>query len=312
VLIKHKVGHGHFGDVFLAAEEETDRPCVIKVLKPVKRDKINREIMFLEHLKGGVNIVELMACVKVPSSRLKCLVFEYIHSPDFKVLYPTFSDLQIRYYMYELVRGLEYTHSQGIMHRDIKPLNVLIDPKEHKVRLIDWGLAEFYFPGKPIRKWPGTRCYKSPELLLNYEYYDYSVDMWALGCMFGGMILLKHPLFRGRHTNANQMAAIVKILGTAPFLAYTEKYKIKLSQDIVAELKKSRGKPWETMISKKNRHLASPEALDLLTKLCLYDHHERITAAEALEHPYFDPVRDGMPAELAASLSVGPSAPDRA
>lgn len=278
---------------------------MIKVLKAVKREKVVREIMFLERLKGGINIVELKAAVKVGGSRLKCLVFEYISSPDFKILYPTLSDLQIRYYMYELVRGLEYTHSQGVIHRDIKPLNVLVDPVQHKVRIIDWGLAEVYHAGVPLRKWPGTRCYKSPELLLNYEYYDYSVDMWALGCMFGGMILLKHPLFRGRHTNANQVAAIVKTLGTADFIAYIEKYKIKLSGDISKEVKKSRGRPWDTMISKKNRHLASPEALDLLARLCEYDHHTRITAAEALEHPYFDPVRNGLPPELQATLGGG-------
>lgn len=295
VLIHHQIGHGHFGDVFLATDEVTGESLVVKVLHPVKRDKIKREVRFLELLKGGVNIVGLRSCIKVPLSRQKCIAFEFVSSPDFKDSYPLFTDLQIRYYIYELVRGLDYTHSRGIIHRDIKPLNVLIDPAAHKVRIIDWGLAEFYVGGVPIRKWPGTRCYKSPELLLNYEYYDYSVDIWALGCMFGGMILFRHPLFRGRHTNANQVASIVKSLGTDDFVSYLNRYKIKLPSDVRKEIRRCKPRPWQSYVTAECAHLAGPEALDLLARMLAYDHYERITAAEALLHPYFDPVRNGRP-----------------
>ena len=87
-------------------------------------------------------------------------VFEYVNNTDFKVLYPTLSDYDIRYYMYELLKALDYSHSQGIMHRDVKPHNVMIDHQKRQLRLIDWGLAEFYHPGREYNVRVASRYYK--------------------------------------------------------------------------------------------------------------------------------------------------------
>lgn len=81
-----------------------DEKCIIKVLKPVKKKKIKREIKILQNLAGGPNIVALLDVVRDPASKIPSLITEYVHNVDFKVLYPRFSDLDVRFYMYELLK----------------------------------------------------------------------------------------------------------------------------------------------------------------------------------------------------------------
>ena len=103
-------------------------------------------------------------------------------------MFPELSDFDVRYYMYEVLRALDYSHSKGIMHRDIKPFNVMIDYEKKELRLIDWGLADFYFPEKDYNVRVASRFFKAPELLVDFQYYDYSVDMWSFGCMFSSIV----------------------------------------------------------------------------------------------------------------------------
>ena len=81
-------------------------------------------------------------------------------------------------------KALDHAHCQGIMHRDIKLKNLIIESDTKNVRLIDWGLGEFYYPKFDYSVKVGTRPYKSPELLLNNTKYDYSLDIWSVGCIF--------------------------------------------------------------------------------------------------------------------------------
>lgn len=115
--------------------------CVIKVLKPVKKKKIKREIKILQNLAGGPNVVALLDVVRDNQSKTPSLVFEYVNNTDFRTLYPRFSDFDVRYYVYELLKALDFCHSKGIMHRDVKPHNVMIDHDKKKVGVVSRCLA---------------------------------------------------------------------------------------------------------------------------------------------------------------------------
>lgn len=288
--IIRKIGRGKYSEVFDGMDMKKNSLCVVKILKPVKKKKIQREIKILKNLSGGTNIIHLVEAIRDPISKTNSLVFEHVDNIDFKVLFPTLVDTDIRYYIYQLLKGLDYCHSRGIMHRDIKPHNVMIDHQKKKLRIIDWGLAEFYHPKTEYNVRVASRYFKGPELLVNMRDYDYSLDLWSLGCMFAGMIFLVHPFFHGRD-NYDQLVKIAKVLGSEELDAYLEKYSLPLESHIQSILGRYDRQPWGSFINSTNQHLCPPDALDLLDNLLKFDHQTRLTAAEALKHHYFDPIR---------------------
>lgn len=290
--ITAKLGRGKYSEVFAGVKvnvPESESKVVIKILKPVKKTKIKREIKILQNLRGGTNVIELLEVVQDPQSKTPSLVFEYVNNVDFKVLYPTFTDFDIRYYLFELLKALDFCHSNGIMHRDVKPHNIMIDHQNRKLRLIDWGLAEFYHPGREYNVRVASRYFKGPELLLDHQEYDYSLDIWSMGCMVASMFFRKEPFFHG-HDNYDQLVRIGKVLGTAELYEYVQKYNVDLDPRYNELLGRHSKKRWERFVCQDNQHLVSPEALDYLDKLLRYDHNDRLTAKEAQSHPYFYPV----------------------
>ena len=291
--VVRKVGRGKYSEVFEGVRAQAvDQKCIIKILKPVKKKKIKREIKILQNLAGGINIISLLDVVRERQSKTPSLVFEYVNNTDFKVLYPNLTDYDIRFYLMELLKALDFSHSQGIMHRDVKPHNIMIDHEKRQLRLIDWGLAEFYHAGKEYNVRVASRYFKGPELLVDLQDYDYALDLWSLGCVFAGMIFRKEPFFNG-HDNYDQLVRIAKVLGTQELHAYLNKYRIELDPHLEALVGRHSRKPWSKFVNADNQHLVTPEAIDFLDKLLRYDHQERITAKEAQKHPFFDPVRDG-------------------
>ena len=115
-----KIGRGKYSEVFEGINVRTNKMCVIKILKPVKKKKIKREIKILQNLNGGPNIIQLLDMVRDPASETPSLIFEHVDNVDFKVLYPTLTDADLRFYLFELLKALDFSHSNGIMHRDVK------------------------------------------------------------------------------------------------------------------------------------------------------------------------------------------------
>ena len=103
--VVRKIGRGKYSEVFEGVNVANDCKCVVKILKPVKKKKIKREIKILQNLCGQTNIIRLLDVVRDPQSKTPCLIFEYVNNTDFKVLYPTLTDHDIRYYIFELLKA---------------------------------------------------------------------------------------------------------------------------------------------------------------------------------------------------------------
>lgn len=114
-----------------------------------------------------------------------------------KKLIPTLTDTEIRMYLYKLLMALDYCHANGIMHRDVKPLNIVINNVSKQLRLIDWGLADYYKPDTEYNVRVASRYYKGPELLVDDKLYHYSLDIWSTGCTMAGMIFRIETFFKG-------------------------------------------------------------------------------------------------------------------
>lgn len=115
--------------------------------------------------------------------------------------------------------------------------------------------------------------------------------MWSLGATFAGLIFRKEPFFYG-HDNYDQLAKIARVLGTDDLHAYLRKYGIELDPQLEALVGRHPRKPYSKFVTPENAHLAHADAIDFLDGLLKYDHAERLTAAEAMAHPYFAPVRE--------------------
>ncbi|XP_059642722.1 protein IMPAIRED IN BABA-INDUCED STERILITY 1 isoform X2 [Cornus florida] len=220
-----KIGQGTYSSVFRARDSESGR---IVALKKVRFDNFEpesvrfmaREIMILRRLDHP-NIIKLEGLI---TSRLSCsiyLVFEYMEhdisgllsSPDIK-----FTDAQVKCYMKQLLSGLEHCHSRGVMHRDIKGANLLVN-NEGILKIADFGLANFCRSGpsghrQPLTSRVITLWYRPPELLLGSTDYGASVDLWSVGCVFAEL-LLKRPILQGR-TEVEQLHKIFKLCGSPP------------------------------------------------------------------------------------------------
>jgi len=173
---------------------ETGAEVALKVLHPrkffllVTKKKIQREVWVMQKLKDCTSTAKLLEVVRDPGTHSISLVLEYVPSADYRELYPKFTDVEVRQYMFQLFKALDQIHSKGIIHRDIKPHNIAYDPKTKNLKIIDFGLSEFYQPNKPMSVRVASQYFKAPELILEIGMYDFAIDVWAVGCIFASIV----------------------------------------------------------------------------------------------------------------------------
>ncbi|ROT42211.1 kinase-like protein [Sodiomyces alkalinus F11] len=287
--IVRKLGRGRSSEVFEGIRLVDYQRCAIKSLKPAEKTKVVNEIKMLQTLRGGPNIIQLWDVVVDPRSNTTSLIFELVDNVDFRSLYPLLDDNEIRYYLRELLRALEFCHSKGVMHRGVTPHNVVIDHSKRKLRLIDFGSSSTCMPGTTYDVRLG-RVFGAPELLLDFEEYDYSLDMWCLGEMLASMIFRIQPFFHG-FSRLNCLEQIATTLGTKGLLNYIERYDMDAPD--VDDIPVHEGRSWTSYVTHENGGLANDVAIDLVDRLLRWDHQDRLTATKALEHPYFASLEEG-------------------
>ncbi|KAF7307675.1 Protein kinase domain-containing protein [Mycena kentingensis (nom. inval.)] len=285
-----RLGGGRYSEVFEGVDTVHLDRIVIKILKPVAAHKIKREIKVLRNLTSAPYCIGLLDVVRDPGRKYHSIVTEFVQSTPWSEIYTRFTPLDIRTYLFQLLTALDFIHASGIIHRDVKPLNIMWNHEKRELRLIDFGLAEFYLPDEELNVRVASRHFKGPELLVNYKRYCYSLDIWSTGCILASAIFRKHPFFRGSD-NDDQLLRILRVLGTEKFDAYLKAYDISFeceSDDLLANYPAC---PWTRFVTSETQSLATPDALDLLDHLLRFEPRERLTAKEALAHEYFSTVR---------------------
>ncbi|KAL5032465.1 Cyclin-dependent kinase catalytic subunit, variant 2 [Batrachochytrium dendrobatidis] len=186
----------------------------------------------------------------------------------------------VKSYLYQLVNGLLFCHAHRILHRDLKPQNLLID-QHGMLKLADFGLARAF--GIPLRTYTHevvTLWYRSPEILLGSKHYSTAVDIWSVGCIFAEMVI-KHPLFPG-DSEIDEIFRIFRALGTPtettwPGFSSLPDYKPNFPT-------------WSPQSMTELVPNLDMDGLDLLQRMLAYDPAARISAKRAMNHPYFKDV----------------------
>ena len=286
--VNAKIGRGRYSEVYSGIIKNTDNKVVIKILKPINKNKIKREVVILKYLKDCPNSVHLLDITKGEATDIYCLIYNNISGHELKLFSINITPEDLKLYIYKILQCLNFCHSKKIMHRDIKTGNIVINSITKELNVIDWGLSEYYIENYKYCTRVGTRYYKAPELLLDYKKYDYAIDLWSVGCLFGGLLFQKDFLFKGDDLN-DQLIKVVEVFGFQEVEKYLSKYKneTKINQKSLNKIKNFTKKEWKSFINSNNKYLINDEALDLLDKLLKFDQEERINAKDALKHPYF-------------------------
>ncbi|XP_053303225.1 mitogen-activated protein kinase 15 isoform X2 [Pleuronectes platessa] len=289
--IKRRLGKGAYGIVWKAVDRQSGEIVAVKKIFDAFRNRTDaqrtfREIMFLQEFGDHPNIVKLLNVIRAQNDKDIYLIFEYMDSDLHAVIKKgsLLKDIHKRYVMYQLFKGVKYLHSGNVIHRDQKPSNVLLDT-DCVVKLCDFGLARSLNQiqedsGNPaLTEYVATRWYRAPEILLGSTRYTKGVDMWSLGCILGEMLLGK-ALFPGTST-INQIEKImIAIPHPSPedVLAIKSEYGSSVIQRMLL-------KP-QVSLEDLLKPSVPPDALDLLRGLLVFNPDKRLTAEQALQHPY--------------------------
>lgn len=276
-----------------------------------------------------INLVEIIL-----EDKCIFMVFEYAEHDLLQIIQhhiqPTRHPIPasaVRSVIFQLLNGLYYLHSNWVLHRDLKPANIMVTSKG-EVRIGDLGLARLFY--KPLHslyngdKVVVTIWYRAPELLLGSKHYTPAVDLWAVGCIFAELLSLR-PIFKGEEAKVdnkknvpfqrNQMQKIVDIMGMPtkdkwPGLIHQPDFS-QLSQSVSGNSKPTGLDAWYWNALRTSGYDAGTTAgtpgqqgLDLLTQLLEYDPTQRLTAQDALQHPYFSANGDKLTANCFEGMTT--------
>lgn len=282
-----KIGEGTYGVVFKGRNKRTGDIVAMKKIRLESEEEgvpstAIREISLLKELQHP-NIVSLQDII-MQENRLY-LIFEFL-TMDLKKYIDTavppkeFMDRQlVKSYCYQILQAMLFCHQRRVLHRDLKPQNLLID-KRGTIKLADFGLARAF--GIPVRVYTHevvTLWYRAPEILLGSNKYSCPIDMWSIGCIFAEMAT-KKPLFQG-DSEIDQLFRIFRVLRTP-----TEEMWPGVSQlpDFKATFPS-----WSSFGLEDSLHgQLDANGMDLLNAMLVYNPAKRISAKAALRHPYFD------------------------
>ncbi|KAB5596480.1 Glycogen synthase kinase 3 beta [Ceratobasidium theobromae] len=304
------IGNGSFGVVFQARQLGVPKHLEDIAIKKVLQDKRfkNRELQIMRLVKHP-NVVDLRAFFyssgeKVGLGRVRSscinpclqkdevylnLVLEFVPETVYRTsrhyvkLKQPIPNLQIKLYMYQLLRSLAYIHSVGICHRDIKPQNLLLNPSTGVLKLCDFGSAKILVPGEPNVSYICSRYYRAPELIFGATNYSTNIDIWSTGCVMAEL-MLGQPLFPGE-SGIDQLVEIIKVLGTPT------REQIKTMNPNYMEHKFPQIKPHPFSKASVFRPRTSQDMLDLVARLLEYTPTARLSAIEAMCHPLFHELR---------------------
>ncbi|VVC41244.1 Protein kinase domain,Protein kinase-like domain,Serine/threonine-protein kinase, active [Cinara cedri] len=280
-----KIGEGTYGVVYKCIERLSKEIVAVKKIRMEMEDEgipstAVREISILKELNHP-NIVNLRE-ILMDKSNLH-LVFEFVPM-DLKKYIDTrpkkhLDEATTKSFTYQLLVALYFCHVRRILHRDLKPQNILIDTKHNILKVADYGLGRTF--GIPIRVYTHevvTLWYRAPEILLNTQRYGCPIDVWSIACIFAEMAEGK-PLFRG-DSEIDQLFHIFRILGTPnegtwPGVSQLKDFKPTFPQ-------------WNDNVLKHSVENLSIDGVDLMQKMLFYDPSQRINARDALQHCYFN------------------------
>ncbi|KFV59321.1 Mitogen-activated protein kinase 15, partial [Tyto alba] len=280
-----------YGIVWKAIDRRTGEIVAVKKIFDAFRNRTDaqrtfREIMFLQEFGEHPNIIKLLDVIRAQNDKDIYLIFESMETDLHAVIKKgnLLKDIHKCYILYQLLKATKFIHSGNVIHRDQKPSNILLDA-DCFVKLCDFGLARSLCQmnedqGNPaLTEYVATRWYRAPEILLSSQSYTKGVDMWSIGCILGELLLGK-PLFPGTST-VNQIEQILRVI-PAPspedILAMQSDYKASVINRMISRQRVT----FEEILPS-----STPlPALDLLKKLLVFNPDKRLTAEEALHHPY--------------------------
>ncbi|CAK9436513.1 uncharacterized protein LODBEIA_P10710 [Lodderomyces beijingensis] len=250
-----------------------------------------REIKLLQFFRGHKNITCLYDLDVIPNPLTgdfnEIYLYEELMECDMHQIIRSgqpLTDSHYQSFIYQILCGLKYIHSADVLHRDLKPGNLLVNA-DCELKICDFGLARGFSEDPEqnqgfMTEYVATRWYRAPEIMLSFTNYTKAIDVWSVGCILAELLGGK-PLFRGKDY-VDQLNQILMILGTPPESTLVKIGSLR-AQNYVRSL--------PTMKKISYKHLfpnANPLALDLLERMLTLDPYERITVNEALNHKYLE------------------------